>query len=169
MIVSEPTEEAREAGQKSKEMAQRHIKRMQFWERLLNKIKEKKIKLHSNISPSKYSWIGTGAGKSGLGFNYTVTYDSAGIELYIDRGKDSKEINKEIFDQLYKNKEKIEKLFGGKLNWERLDNRRACRISKRYNIGLRNEEEWDGLQDKMISDMQKLEVALKDFIKKLKI
>ena len=45
-------------------------------------------------------------------------------EIYIDIG--DKEKNKEIFDNLLSKKDKIEKLFGESLTWERLDNRRAA-------------------------------------------
>ena len=58
-------------------------------------------------------WIGTGAGKSGLGFSYIVRKHEAMVELYIDRGKDAEEENKAIFDELHNKKTEIEKAFGG--------------------------------------------------------
>ena len=52
----------------------------------------------------------------GLNLNYVVRKDSADVELYIDRGKDSEEINKKIFQQLFQNKDKIESEFGDHWN-----------------------------------------------------
>jgi CBS domain-containing protein len=49
------------------------------------------------------------------------------VEFYID-AKD-KEINKAVFDKCLAERGDIEEGFGSALSWERLDNRRACRIA----------------------------------------
>jgi len=169
-IIAGPSEESETIGKEKKEYAKRHILRKEFWTRLLEKSKGK-TNLYSNVSPSIYSWIGTGAGKAGIGYNYTITNKSAGCEVYLDRGKEFEEpnINKIRFDQLYKYKDEIEKEFGGSLKWERLDNRRACRISVKFEeAGLKDEEDWDKLQDKMIDAMIRLEKAFRNYIRRLK-
>ena len=56
--------------------------------------------MHAHITPGRYSWIGTSSGIRGLNFNYTVTQDECGAELYIDRGNGADAENKAIFDQL---------------------------------------------------------------------
>jgi len=90
--------------------------------------------------------------------------------LYIDRGKELEEENEKIFDKFYEHKDEIEKIFGGKLDWQRLDNRRACRICKLYNnVGLNDKEKLDKLQNEMIDDMIKLVRAFKKCINTLKI
>ena len=99
-----------------------------------------------------------------------MTYKYGQVELYIDRGKDSEEENKKIFDALQSHKTEIEKDFGEKLRWERLDDRRASRISRRFDYAsLNDKEKWDKLQDDMIDGMLRLEKALKKHIKSLKI
>jgi len=168
-VVKGPTTESKQRGQERKEYAQRHILRKDFWTQLLEKAKEK-TNLHSNVSPCIYSWIGTGAGKSGIGYNYVITNKYADCEIYLDRGKEFEEpnINKARFDQLYKYKEEIEKEFGGELNWDRLDNRRASRISVKFEgVGLKDEDKWDDLQNKMIDIMIRLEKAFRKYIKQL--
>lgn len=168
-IISGPSEKTEIVGEEKKEFAERHKKRYEFWKLLLEKSKTK-TNLHGNISPSKYSWIGAGSGKRGLGFNYVVTYKYGGVELYIDRGKDSEEENKKIFGALYANKKEIETEFGGVLEWQILDNRRASRIRKKYDYaGLNNRDQWEKLQDDMINAMIRLEKALKKHINQLKI
>jgi len=168
-IVKGPTSELKQLGAEKKEYAQRHILRKEFWTQLLEKAKEK-TDLHSNVSPSMYSWIGAGAGKSGITYNYYITYKHASCEIYLDRGKEFVEpnINKIRFDQLYKHKNKIEKEFGGKLNWYRLDDRRASAVNVRFEgIDLNDKEKWDKLQNKMIDTMIRLEKAFGKYIKSL--
>ena len=168
-IIAGPSEKAEIIGEDRKNMAARHKKRFDFWKGLLEKSKTK-TNLHANIAPSIYSWIGTGAGKRGLGFNYGVTYKYGQAELYIDRGKDCADENKEIFDRLQSHKEEIEKDFGGELNWERLNDRRASRISKRFAFaGLNDPDKWDTLQNNMIDAMVRLEKAFRKYIREFKI
>jgi hypothetical protein len=49
------------------------------------------------------------------------------IDLYLDGG--DKDANKQRFDQLLARKSEIEQVVGEPLQWERLDNRRACRVA----------------------------------------
>lgn len=168
-IVTGPSEKTDIVGDAKKDEAARHRLRYDFWESLLEKSKQKTV-IHGNISPGTASWIGAGSGVRGLGFNYVVTYKFGQAELYIDRGKESDEENKKIFDRLHSHKEEIEKEFGGNLRWERLDDRRACRISKRIEYaGLGDKDKWDKLQNDMIDAMIRLENALKKHIKALQL
>jgi len=126
-----------------------------------------KTSIHAQISPSKESWISTGAGKSGLGYNYVIRMSDGQVELYIDRG-DAEE-NKSIFDALQARKGDIEQAFGEPLEWQRLNERRACRV--RYVIsgsGLRDGDRWPEIQDRMIDAMVRLERALKPEIRRLR-
>jgi hypothetical protein len=128
-------------------------------------------KTHAHITPSEHGWISASAGVRGLSFNYVVMQDECRVELYIDRGKDCAKENKQIFDELYANREGIEPAFGGPLVWERLEGRRACRISyTRQEGGYRSaEEQWPRVQDKTIQDMDRLVKALQPYLRQLKV
>lgn len=166
-IVAKPEEEAKLRGEEKKKLARRHVLRKKFWTQLLAKAK-RKTDLHSNISPGIWNWIGTGAGKSGLSFIYAISKKEGWTEFYIDRGKGNQKQNKKWFDIFFRNKKRIEKTFGDTLDWERLDDKRASRIAKRYKgVGLYDEEKWDRLQSRMIDGMIRLERALRDHIKEL--
>ena len=168
-LITGPSEESKEVGEKKKEIAERYTLRYKFWEGLLEKAKDK-TKLHAAISPKQYHWISAGAGKSGLSYNYYVKQTEGRVELYIDRLKDTESENKEIFDQLFKNKAEIEEIFGEPLLWERLDGKRASRISFVINKGgYRTEEKYDEAQDAMIDAMIRLEKSFRPYIAKLKI
>ena len=168
-LIVGPSEESREVGEKKKEMAERYSLRYEFWNELLDRAKEK-TKLHAQISPGQYGWVGTGAGKRGLGYNYGVTKHEGQVELYIDRGRDSEDENKKIFDDLLSHKDEVEEVFGEPLKWERLEGKRACRISKKMEIGgYRDDDKWSEVHEAMIDAMCRLEKSLKPYISKLKI
>jgi hypothetical protein len=165
-IVAGPSPEAKQIGGQKKELAQRHVLRLEFWGQLLERAKER-TGLHARISPGKENWISAGAGKSGLTFNYVIRMGDAQVELYIDQGE--AEANKRIFDQLFANKEQIEAAFGGPLEWQRLDDRRACRIRHHLTVGgLANRDLWPDIQEAMIDSMVRLEQALKPQIRRLR-
>jgi len=168
-IIKGPSRESKQIGAEKKEYAQRHVLRKEFWTQLLERAKEK-TGLHTNVSPSIYSWIGTGAGKSGISYNYCILNKYASCEIYLDRGKEFEDpnINKIRFDSLFKHKDEIENNFGGKLKWERLNDRRASRISVRFEgLGLKDKDKWNDLQEKMIETMVRLEKAFRKYIKQL--
>ncbi len=169
-VIVGPSEEGKEVGRAKQEIAERYIIRERFWTLLLNLAKQK-TKLHANISPTQHNWLGTSAGKQGIGYNYSIRKNEGQVELYIDRGKEKGEENKEIFEQIFKNKEDIENIFGEALDWEGLEGKRACRISKRISVGgYRDEEEkWPRVHEAMVDSMIRLEKSLKPYIAKLNI
>lgn len=168
-LIVGPSEESRQAGRTKKELAERYVIRKQFWTGLLEGAGTK-TKLHANISPSQHGYIGTGAGKYGLGYNYVIRKNDGDAELYIDRGKEGEAENKAIFDKLAESKDAIEAAFGGSLDWQRLDGKRACRIKKNIDLGgYRDESKWPEIQAAMIDAMIRLEKALKPHIAKLKV
>jgi hypothetical protein len=168
-LIVGPSDEGKEIGRVKKELAERDQLRLKFWTGLLDRA-SKKTKLHSTISPNHYNWIGTGTGKSGLLYNYSITKHEGQVELYIDVGKGSEEENKAILDELIKQKNEIESIFGEPLDWQSLDGKRACRVCWRIDKGgYRNdEEEWPEIQDQMIDAMVRLDKALSPQIKRLK-
>lgn len=142
--------------------------RLDFWTKLLDKAKLK-TDLHANISPSRYHWIGKSSGKPGIFYNYVILNSDAVCEIYLDKGKEftNPNINKSRFDELFKHKDEIEKVFNDQLYWERLDVKRASRISFGFNLGLYNKDKWDEIQDKMIDIMIRLEKSTKQYIMQL--
>jgi Domain of unknown function (DUF4268) len=169
-LIVGPSEETKDVGQTKKEIAERYGIRKRWWTTLIER-SAKVNKLHAHITPGEYSFIGTSSGVRGLNFNYVVTQDACAAELYVDRGKDSTEENKAIFDQLLVHKEKIDAAFGEPLSWERLEGKRACRIRhSETGGGYRSpEDQWPALQDAVIKDMDRLETALRPYLKELRL
>ncbi|MBM3189775.1 MAG: DUF4268 domain-containing protein [Chloroflexi bacterium] len=168
-LIVGPSEEGRQVGDKKEELAERYVLRQRFWTALLDRAR-KQTKLHANISPGRENWLGTGAGISGLGYNYVIGQHEARVELYIDRGRDSGDQSKVIFDAIEGAKGEIEAAYGSSLVWERLEGKRACRISDvLQDGGYRDEERWPQIQDAMIDAMIRLEKALGPHIRRLKV
>ena len=149
-----------------RQRAERYDVRLRFWEGLIGVARERRTR-HANIKPGTYHWLGASSGVRGLGFNYVIVQEHGVTELYIDRG-DAVE-NKKIFDTLLAQKEQIEKLFGGSLEWERLDGKRACRIKNVVTLGgyRSPEHEWPAIHLAMVDSMAKLETALLPAIENL--
>ena len=139
----------------------------EVWAQLLEKI-NKKSNIFSRISPGFYHWIGTGAGKSGIAYNFIILNSYAGCEIYLDRGKESRDLNKERFDSLFQRKEAIEKEFGQPFDWERLDEKRASRIAIRFpKMSLNDRDNWESMQEKLVESMIKLESVFRKYVKEL--
>lgn len=155
-----PSPEARAAGETRQELNERQRVRRSFWTLLLDRARPK-TKLHSAVSPGPDNWISTGAGMSGLGWNYSIRQHDTQVELYIDRGNE--EANLRIFEELLESREEIDAAFGEPLDWQRLEGRQACRISHRLARGGwkdQYQEKWPEIADATIEAMIRLERAV---------
>jgi len=164
-LIVGPSEEARQVGETKKDLAERHHIRHDFWQELLN-LARPKTQLFANISPGIASWISTGAGKSGIAYDYIIRKHDSRIELEISTGDD--ELNRQYFHKLKTNQVNIEEKFGEPLNWDLIEGRSACYI--RYLIkqgGYRDEDKWSEIQESMIDAMMRFEKAIQPFISHL--
>jgi len=162
-----PSEEARAAGAKKRDLSERHQIREAFWTLLLKKAKEISA-LHARISPTPYNWLGASAGVGGLSWNYAVRRHVTQVELYIDRGE--AEVNRSVFDQLLADKDAVEAAFGAPLDWQSLEGKRACRICCVLELGgWKDEHKWEAATEATADAMTRLENALRDSVKALKV
>ena len=166
-----PSAEAQSIGKQKMEIAGRTTLRMSFWTGLLARAKSK-TKLHSNLTPNDGTWNGITAspGKSFIALNYVIGTGSTRVEIYIDRGY-SGDDNEAMYDQLYLHKAEIEEACQTELSWERLEGKRACRVSWRLDGGgyKSPESEWAAIQERLIDTMIIFERALAPHLKALKV
>jgi len=166
--ICAPSEEAKQIGEQKEHLAERHLRRLEFWKQLLDRAKSK-TNLHSNVSPGKDNWVTAGAGKSGMGWSYSITMDKGSVELFVDRGPEKKDETDRIFEKILNDREKIEKEFGEPLIWDRVEGRRVCRIKSLCKIGgLKDMASWDRIQEDMIDRMVRLEKALRPILSTIK-
>lgn len=103
-----------------------------FFSQLLARMGQRAKFPFKKTSPDGHSWIVVGdLPESGpqlavLSFSF-ARRQRFRVELYIDMWE--KEKNKRAFDELYSQRNDIENALGAQLSWERIDNRRACRIA----------------------------------------
>ena len=110
--------------------------RKEFWTKLIQEMSEK-CNLYKNFSPGVYGWIGT---RSSI-MNFSVSKSYARAELYIDRGRDKKEENEFISNELYK---------------------RACRIKAETPGKVSDKDQWNTMLEFMVDSMMRLEQSLKN-------
>ena len=164
-----PIEESQEVDDKKEAPAERDSLRHRFGTQLLERAKGR-TPLHANTTTPQRRNIRATAGKRGLRFGYVLQQRTFEIELYIDRGGwGSEGENENIFDTFEESKEEIEEAFGEPLEWQRLEDQRACRIGKQLSLGgyRDNEEKWQEIQDAMIDGMIRLERAFRPHIDRL--
>lgn len=163
--VVEPSPTAKEIGVKRKEPNERQLKQEQFWTELLEK-SQGEFDLFDNISPRQQGWFDKSAGIGNVFYRYRIRNHWADVSVYIGTG--SKQRNEQIFDQLQGMKDSIESQFGDELDWQRLENSKACRIA--YPVaekGLRDDEDWEEIQDRLIQNMKQLYDAFDDPIQSI--
>lgn len=145
------------------EHVERHVARLAFWTRLLDHAKTRDD-LHANISPSRYNWVGRR--REGMWWNYSVVQDETRAELYIDTPEPSE--NKALYDALLSRKADVEQAFGGPLIWQRLDNKRACRISMSVRGGWVDDTTWPQAIEQVVDGMGRLYAALAPLVRDIR-
>jgi len=141
-----------------------------FWADLIPAFKAR-YPGETNVSkPPRDSWLSLSAGRSGLGTNWVFTGERQfRVELYIDTGDGL--VNKAYFDQLASYKEEIESKIGHELDWDRLEDKRLCRISSYYGQQpvsvTESEDVLRPLMDWAVQEMMRLRSAFRPYLQRL--
>lgn len=134
----------------------------QFWTHLLQRARARTT-LHSHISPRSRNWLEMTLAP-GLKLSYFVPRGKVAVALYIDRGTGAEAENLRVFEHLLAARERIEGAYGAPLLWERLEGRRACRITGVLPGGGLDDVPWPELQEAMVGAMIRFEAALRPFL-----
>lgn len=126
-IVVKPNDWEKLVKMSSQTMSETAKKYLEFYSKLADEYKRINSKWRK-VKPLPQSWLSFGAGKSGLSFGWTFKSNNRfAVELYIDTG--DKNENERIFEEIEKYKEKIEEEIPEKISWEKLEEKKACRIA----------------------------------------
>ncbi|MXY48289.1 MAG: DUF4268 domain-containing protein [Gemmatimonadetes bacterium] len=131
-----------------------------FWEKTLEALRARGVSRYENISPSRDHWLASSTGVAGCGYNMIFGKNLARVDLYMTRSQADE--NKRIFDQLIQEKQDIESRFGKELNWQRLNDKKACRISFPHSFDGFDEENWPEMIEWLCEHIVKLEEAFSD-------
>ncbi len=111
-----------------------------FFSDLLTQLKSIRPGITQTQKASLQNWLSFSAGRTGFYYTWTLPREHIlRVDLYIDLGDEA--ANKAAFDKLLEKKDEVEKLIGVPLNWERLDQRRASRVSISYPFRITDEPE----------------------------
>ena len=101
----------------------------------------------------------------GANINVLIYNNHTRAEVYISNS--DKEKNKRLFDYLYAHKEDIEQQFEGQLTWQRLDERKGCRIRiDRNDLSYLEPEQQEEIFHFFIDTSNKLMKAFSPYAKK---
>ncbi len=168
--VASPSNEIRERGKIRSKDARRFGMREKFWEVLLNEFKnDPSSTIFKNKVATGRNYINSPTGVSGINWSLMITQTYVTCRVYIDGGKGSDADNREILNKLKKGRDKIEKLFGEKLEWNEEDGNRATSICYQLPGGWGDpEEKWPEFAKKDHEKTKRFISALKGPISKLK-
>ena len=158
---------AKESEEKSVQGTQKRRQEMRraFWTRMLEELRSHNIARYANISPSKDHWLSSATGVSGCGFSLIFLKSEARVELYLARAEASE--NKWIFDRLERQRQEIEERFGAELKWQRLDDKKASRISHSHPFDGFDDENWPDMIEWLCQHFVKLEEAFSEPLTRL--
>jgi hypothetical protein len=140
------------------------LKRQRWWTLVLESLTNR-TELFAGRDPPAETWIGAGSGVRGLQFTLGAAKGHSSAELYIDRGRQARDENKRIFDSLLESRSLVEESFGGELEWDRLDKRRASRVRWLQKFGyLLPEERWPEATSAQADAMVRLVEAFRQSI-----
>jgi len=107
--------------------SERQLACQAYFAKLLEGLKARSPGITAASRTQPQNWFGFASGKAGMSFNWVFSRDRLRVELYIDSGDQAR--NLAIFDYLLADRESIEQELDMKLEWDRLENRRAKRIA----------------------------------------
>lgn len=128
-LVSAPNEWRKQTVRavRSGSTSDRRERYREFFQQLIDTLREEhRFTGARKGQPQSWYTFASGFSRLSYGANFTQKKD-ARVELYIDR--DDKDWNEDRFDNLLGQKESVEAALDESLVWQRLENRRACRIA----------------------------------------
>lgn len=133
----------------------------EFFRGLISKLRDRGFDRHRQ-SPSTSCYYFSARHGMGSWVLYACCFNrdsKARVELYLDSDKAS---NEALFNYLYGEREAIEAKFGEALDWQRLDNNKACRVAVLpRDADIENDDTTlEDIQDWMVEKLWSLDRAL---------
>ena len=143
----------------SGEMSNAESERLAFWTMFNDVIAEsgKPFNIRKATTDHWYS-VAIGTSEASISINLVNKESSVVVELYISD-------NKDLFDALYAHREEIEKAAGCKLEWRRLNNKKASRIlSVIPGLNFGDHSNYKALMQEIIARVISLRKAFSEYL-----
>jgi hypothetical protein len=114
-------EKEKEENAKSKTVEESELRLSKFWTLLKNNLRDNNINYFERVKPNPYYYMSFSKGRGS--YSFCIGKHNFRVELYF-----TNDPNKELFDAMLNYKNEIESSFDGKIEWERLENKKASRI-----------------------------------------
>jgi Domain of unknown function (DUF4268)/Endonuclease NucS len=162
-------EKEKEESAKSKTVEVSGIRLTKFWTLLKNKLAEKKLDYLERVSPNPYYNIGFSRNSGYYGF--CIGKNGFRVELYF-----SNDPNKELLGAMEKYQHEIDEAFGGMIEWERLDGKKASRIKYEMPKDIKNNLEgkfndelyWNDLINWYADAMHKFYTVINPYLERIR-
>lgn len=120
---------------------------VEFWTRYLERVRQQHPDWTRSKSPLPQNWLGMPCPIKGGSYFAASFANGARLrhEIYIDQG-DATE-NYRIFDRILLQREAFEAAYGKQLEFERLEGKRACRISHYQPGAVTDRDDWEEFID----------------------
>ena len=138
---------------------------VEYWKEMLKVFRSSNMMLFDHVIPSDKHWLNLSTGHRHMYYVLVILKFSVRVEVYFSDTNPTN--NKKFFDILHDDKEKIESAFGYTLNWQRLDNKKACRISYEKGVESYKKDNWPEMIDWMARYISLLVSAFSESIKQL--
>lgn len=145
---------------KSDSLNKSQAERMAFWEQFNNEVISHGKPFNTRKATTDH-WYNVAIGSSACYISITLVNSSSfvGVELTIPD-------NKDLFDSLYEKKEEIDSKIGFDMEWERLDEKKVCKIIHRIpGLDFDNKENYPQLMDEIIKKVIIIRDVFKKYIK----
>lgn len=146
-------------------LKQRHRLRLAFWEEALAQLRADGVTLFQNISPAKDHWISAGSGVRSCPFSLIYSKDEVRVDLVLQKPEQAD--NKWLFDRLHSQRATIETAFGAKLEWLRLEDKKACRITFAKDFDGYDRANWPEMIQWLSVHIRRFEAALREPLARL--
>jgi hypothetical protein len=137
----------------------RNLAYQQFWARFLHLAHSERPGWNTAREPPAQNWTGLPVGVAG--FHYSVGFSRQGLrsELYFGR---EAAINKRALDELLANEDALDSSYGGRLTFERLPGRKACRVADYHTGHIDQASDWDVYLYWFLDSQTRLRKAIDD-------
>lgn len=129
-----------------------------FWGLFLDRLHEAAPGWTNTRTPLAQNWMNLPAGSSVA--HYAMVFAKEGLRVEIYFSSNSREVNEANFARFEEQRTVFEEAFGAPLEWDRLDGKKACRISFNTPGDLDDEQAWVEFVEWFVTNVLRLRTSV---------